>query len=204
MAEHCVDLLQQHRIGRLLDAGGGDGYLPAYLHRRMASDAAAIDATVLDHDHRVLAQVPAPMRTVCGRLEDLDASTGQFGTILLRQVLHYVVCPDTALRTLGRRLESGGVLYVGQMVAPDPASADWLGNWANWISTTRLRVWTPDSLFDIFSTSGLLTERAKLVPYWQRLASAAGASPPRSPVLGQDSPGFGRIHWLHATLRIRS
>jgi SAM-dependent methyltransferase len=190
VAEQCVRLLRGHRLGRLLDAGGGEGQLAAHVTDRAHADqVAGLEATVLDRDPAALAQVPRHLHTVCGRIEDIDCAGPAYRTILVRQVLHYLDAPDAALRLMSERLDAGGLIYIGQMVALDPGSAEWLGTRANWRSCARQRVWTSEALLDTVAAAGLSPRRMVLVPYWQELASSRA----RRQAL---------VHWLHAVLRL--
>ena len=204
VAEACAQLLLDHRLGRLLDAGGGAGILTGYLMRSRALDS----ATVLDARESVLAEVPEPIMTRHGLVEDLDGADGEFSTILLRQVLHYVRSPETALRRLSHRLRPGGALYVGQIVAPGHDSAHWLGHSANWVSTTRHRVWTADQLLVAFAQAGLRVRRVTVMPHWQVLDEGARhhlgslTDQARGTMPVQDRPGIVccRLLWVHALL----
>ncbi|MCI0689956.1 MAG: class I SAM-dependent methyltransferase, partial [Sporichthyaceae bacterium] len=166
VAEACAALLLSHRLGTLLDAGGGAGYLTSYLLRSRVVDA----ATVLDCNESVLAQVTPPIQTRHGRLEELDAADGQYSTILLRQVLHYVDSPEQALRRVRQCLLPDGVIYVGQIVAPDTSSASWLAASANWVSPTRRRVWTVNQMLTTFTAADLCLAQATVLSHWQPLA----------------------------------
>jgi ubiquinone/menaquinone biosynthesis C-methylase UbiE len=205
VAEACARLLLDHPLGRLLDAGGGEGMVTTYLMRSRKVD----EAVVLDQNRGLLDQVPPPCHTKVGRIEDLGRSDGEFDTILLRQVLHYVASPEKALRTLRGRLRPGGAIYVGQMVAPNVNAATWLGTAANWVSAKRHRVWTVDQLLTRFASGGLSVEQASVVPHWQVLDDQArehresmpGAVKVALPVEDAPDGPYCRIFWLHALLR---
>jgi len=92
VADECATLLHGRALGRLLDAGGGTGTLTRHLLGRYEVD----DAVVLDLSPQVPPTDDVLVRQ--GRIEDLGAADGQFGTILLRQVLHYVHSPVAVLR----------------------------------------------------------------------------------------------------------
>jgi SAM-dependent methyltransferase len=204
VAEVCAGLLRDHRLGRLLDAGGGTGLLTAYLLRGREVDS----ATVLDARASVLADVPAPILTRHSHLEELDDTDGEFGTILLRQVLHYVPSPDVALRRLRHRLAPEGALYVGQIVAPDQDCARWLGRAASWISPTRHRVWTADRLFATFERAGLALRGVATRPHWQaldrcdprQLENPRWRAPAAMPVQVRRGTVCCRLFWVHALL----
>lgn len=204
VAEACAQLLLDHRLGRLLDAGGGAGILTGYLMNSRVVDA----ATVLDRHESVLAEVPAPIKTKHGRVEDLGDSDGEYTTILLRQVLHYVESPEMALRRLRNRLRPDGALYVGQIVAPDRVSARWLGQIANWVSPTRHRVWTADQLLVAFSQAGLGVRRATVAPHWQvidkrargHVESLSDRVRTTMPVEDRRGSVACRLYWVHALL----
>jgi len=202
-AEMCAQLLTGHPLGQILDAGGGEGFVTAYLMGSRAVET----ATVVDQSDHLLAQVPPPIRTKRGRLEDLGPEDGEFSTILVRQVLHYVESPETVLGRLRDRLQPAGAIYVGQLVAPDPASARWLGGAASWVSDTRRRVWTMDQLLATFARAGLRLERAAVVPQWQVLNRSAPPQPEHDEVrrllrlTERDGTVCCRIFWLHALLR---
>lgn len=205
VAQACADLLSEHRLGRLLDAGGGAGLLTRYLLNRLPTASSAL---VLDAGAGVLADVPDPIMTRHGRLEDLTGADGEFDTILLRQVSHYLPAPEAALRLLAGRLRAGGVLYVGQIVAPDRDSAQWLGEAAHWISASRCRVWTADQLLVAFAQAGLELRRATLVPHWQPLdddardqvGSLPAAIARTMPMRDHQATLYCRLYWLHALL----
>lgn len=171
VADACAQLLTHHPLGRLLDAGGGEGFVTRYLMSYRAVET----AVVVDQCDDILSQVPEPIQTKRGRLEDLGHDDGEFSTILVRQVLHYIQSPETVLGRLRRLLGPGGVIYVGQLVAPGPASARWLGDAAHWVSPTRHRVWTANQLVATFTQAGLRLEQAVMVPHWQALDEAAKA-----------------------------
>jgi SAM-dependent methyltransferase len=198
VAEECSRLLGDHRLGRVLDAGGGSGVLTGYLLRHREAD----DACVLDTDPGPLAEVVPPMTAKHGRIEDLTAADGPFDTILLRQVLQYVDEPVATLRRVADRLADGGIVYVGQLVTPDPESARWLAQRARWVSPTRRRVWTVDHLLVTLGQAGLHLNRATLVPHWQPLTVHTGASAVRGTMPVRATLGVvqGRVSWLHATL----
>jgi SAM-dependent methyltransferase len=204
VAEACARLLFDHRLGRLLDAGGGAGILTGYLMRRRVIDS----ATVLDPRASVLAEVPPSIVTRQGLLEELDDADGEYSTILLRQVLHYVPSPETALRRLRDRLRPDGALYVGQIVAPDLDCARWLGHGANWVSSTRHRVWTADQLLDVFARAELRVRRVAMVAHWQALDDGAHqhrgslSDHIRRTIQVEDRRGTVccRLSWVHALL----
>ena len=208
VAESCAQMLLEHRLGRLLDAGGGEGFVTAYLMRNRVVD----EAVVFDRDETLLAEVPPPIQTKRGRLEHLDSSDGEFSTILIRQVLHYLDMPVATLRRVGGRLRPGGAIYVGQMVAPNPRAARWLGAAAGWVSPTRRRVWTVNQLLTTFATAGLVLEKAAVVPQRLPLAdrvrtSCVPACAPHDEIHSvlrvEDRRGTVtcRVYWLHALLR---
>jgi hypothetical protein len=196
-------MLRDQHLGRLLDAGGGEGFLSSYLMNRRPVD----EAVVYDHDPCVLAGVPAPITTVCGRLEELDGSHGSFSTILLRQVLHYFATPQPVLRRIAQRLLPHGQLYVGQIIATDEPAAHWLGENAFWISPPRQRVWTIDDLLTTFSGAKLTMERAVVVPHWQRLHNVVYVEDSNrflriaSADAGEERGVFARVLFVHALLR---
>jgi SAM-dependent methyltransferase len=224
VAEACAQMLVGHHLGRVLDAGGGEGFVTAYLMRHRVVD----EAIVFDPDETLLAEVPAPIQTRRGRLEDLDSSHGEFSTLLSRQVLHYLDEPAAILRRAGGRLRPGGAIYVGQMVAPDPHTADWLGRVAGWASPTRHRVWTADQLLTTFTRAGLSLQRAAVMPQRVTLADLASASDPagdpalyltgdpasdeplektiqtKLSVRGRRGTLSCQVYWLHALLRVSS
>lgn len=204
VAQACAQLLRQHRLGRLLDAGGGAGLLTGYLMSSRVVDA----ALVLDAREAPLALVPAPAMTKHGRLEELSDVDGEFSTILLRQVLHYVESPERALRLLRDRLRPAGALYVGQIVAPDQNSARWLGRMANWVSPARHRVWTAEKLLVAFTQAGLRVRRATVAPHWQTLddrarpevGSLSAWDRRTMPVQLHQGTVCCRLYWVHALL----
>jgi SAM-dependent methyltransferase len=217
VAQGCVRLLSGRPLGRLLDAGGGAGLLTAYLLRTRVADT----ALVLDRDPVALAAVPPDIATRHGTIEDLTEADGRFSTILLRQVLHYSPEPDVTLRRLRDRLDPHGVLYVGQIVAPDPESAHWLGTAANWVSAKRSRVWTVDQMLGAFAAGGLRLKRATLLSRWQALddqarghrfdrpdsagtrpAAADAPAPVRAAMAIEERHGtmYARVCWFHALL----
>jgi SAM-dependent methyltransferase len=201
VAEACAQLLIGHRIGRLLDAGGGNGSLTTYLMRHRVVDA----ATVLDLSDGALAKVPPPIMTKRGRVEDLDTSDGEFATILMRQVLHYIGSPVAALECLRGRLLPGGVIYVGQIVAPDADAARWLGDAARWVSPSRHRVWTVDQLLVTFANARLRLDKATVLSHWQALDLRNGAritdhARRCMPVRRSNGAICCRVFWLHALL----
>jgi hypothetical protein len=145
----------------------------------------------------VLARVPPP--------EDLDTSDGEFETILMRQVLHYVGSPVVALRRLCGRLLPGGAMYVGQMVAPDADTARWLADAARWVSPSRYRVWTVDQLLVTFANAGLRLDKATVLSHWQPLSLRHGVrltdhARRSMPVRRRHDAICCRVFWLHALL----
>jgi SAM-dependent methyltransferase len=208
VAEQCAQLLRGRRLGRLLDAGGGEGFLTAYLLDRAADEIAGLDthgldAIVLDEDEQLLSEVPPPIRTRRGRMEELGSVDGEFTTILLRQVLHYVRSPRVALRALVRRLRPDGALYVGQIVVADLDAAVWLAKSANWVSVTRRRVWTIDGLLKALVATGMCLEQVNLRSHWQELGRpslARPAGPANLPLTTSEGTWMCQVHWLHALL----
>lgn len=207
VAEHCARLLRGRRLGRLLDAGGGEGFLASYLMKRVTDlgsglDATGFDAVVIDKDERLLSEVPQPIRTRRGAVEELDSVDGEFTTILLRQVLHYVRSPETALRVLSRRLRPDGALYIGQIVVADAGAADWLAHAAKWVSVARRRVWTIDHLLQTLVETGMCLEQVNLLSHWQELGTQKLILPGvRSlPLVNSEGTWICRVHWLHALL----
>ena len=206
VAQECARLLEQHRLGRLLDAGGGNGVLTSYLLRDRAQDVD--DATVLDASREALAGVPPDIRAQRGRIEDLTDADGPFGTVLMRQVLHYVRSPVATLRGVRGRVGAGGALYVGQLVAPDAAAARWLADKAQWVSDSRLRVWTIDRLLATLGRAGMYVSRGTLTPHWQSIDARIAPSLVRPgthvrgtmPVHRAGTAVHCRVLWLHALL----
>lgn len=205
IADVCAQMLADHPLGRLLDAGGGEGFVTAYLMRSRVID----EATVLDQSATVLTSVAPPIVAKCGRLEDIDDSTGDFATILVRQVLHYVKSPVRVLRRLGEHLSANGVIYVGQIVTAEASSARWLGAAAHWTSPPRRRVWTVDSLLTTFALAGLRPEHLVVIPHWQVLDLATGLDNAvydhgahyLFPTRRRDGRVFCQVLFLHAILR---
>ena len=201
IADECVTLLAGRRLGRLLDAGGGTGTLTGHVLRRCGSDS----ATVLDADPQVPRSMPGVLARR-GRIEDLRAADGEFETILIRQVLHYVRSPVGVLRRLRGRLSDGGAVYIGQLVAPDPVSARWLGGAAGWVTPARQRVWTVGRLLAAMAHAGLAPDRCALTPHWQVLdpdARRDGLTQGMNrrglmPVRSVDGVVCCRVFWVHA------
>ncbi|MBV1855166.1 class I SAM-dependent methyltransferase [Catellatospora sp. NEAU-YM18] len=191
-------------MGKLLDAGGGSGALAAYVRRHLDPES----ITVVDVDAAALAETPAGMHTRLSRIEDLSDADGRFDTILARQVLHYVASAVDALTLLRKLLLPGGVIYVGQIVAPDQSAARWLAERASWASPTRHSVFTTDALLSLFAHAGLGLERAVIAPHWQRLkptAQAIGATTHAGDngamaMHAEDDVIHVRVLWLHCLL----
>ncbi|MEV6349781.1 methyltransferase domain-containing protein [Actinoplanes sp. NPDC051851] len=218
VAAAAVQLLTDRDLGSLLDAGGGTGFLADYVVGRLG----AARTVVLDESLGMLSHVPPGLVRVAKAIEALDASDGMFDTILLRQVLHYVEDPADVLRVLSGRLAASGVMYVGQIVAPDPVAADWLQSVARAMSPNRRRVWTPVSLLSLISRSGLSLTRGSIVPHVDALSSWVSRSAqqvdPREweRLLGTLTPelcsamdiqhrGAGlqyRLYWMHCLVTV--
>lgn len=162
VAEECLKLLEGHEVGRVLDAAGGTGRLSAFLmeHRE------ASEVVVLDESSKMLAKAPTSSTKWLGRLEDINIQHPDetFDTILLRQALHYVNDPVAVVRLLASHLREDGIIYVGQLIAPSSAAANWLSGIATKISPKRRRVYTLESLIDGMIDAGQSFLRAALIP----------------------------------------
>lgn len=141
IADGAISLLREAPLGDVLDAGGGTGALAAAIADALEHRS----VLVMDASEAMLRQVPNTFATRHSRIEDLK-EIDEFDTILLRQVLHYTQRPEQLMSTLRAALRSAGRLYVGQVVAPNAASAEWVANIGSRISPNRRRVWTVDSL----------------------------------------------------------
>ena len=202
VAQKCIELLAGHQIGRLLDAGGGRGLLAARLGRTYRNCC----ITVLDPDGSALAAVPQQYDTKRCRIEDLGLADGFYSTILLRQVLHYVAEPIGVLTTLLNRLAATGVMYVGQIVAPDAECGRWLGRHAEFVSAERRRIWTADELTGALVCAGLVARRVIVSPHWQPLERVRGRAPHADrplhamPVIRVNDTDVCRVFWFHAVV----
>lgn len=134
VTDHALELLGKNPIGDLLDAGGGTGALAA----RVIATLGCRSSVVVDASPDMLAEVPTDIGRVEATLETfLETARPEYDTITVRQVLHYLEQPWCVLRRLTRLLRPGGHLYVGQVVAPDEAAAEWLQGQASLLSPAR-------------------------------------------------------------------
>lgn len=161
VAAAAASVISRARAHRMLDAGGGTGALSYWLRSQMRVDS----TTVVDCSAAMLKQVDPNVETLCCLLEDLPESLGTFDVVLLRQVLHYLEDPPSTLRLLGSLLEAGGVLYLGQIVSPTPAAADWFRSTFSWMGTSRRHAWCVGSLSAGVEQCGYRIERLLVSPF---------------------------------------
>lgn len=157
---HAIDLLlaENKNLGNILDAGGGTGVLAnavahALPHRGI---------TVIDISPSMLAKLPSHFNKAECAIESVERLNSCFDTILCRQVLHYVDDPSCVIDALTKVLERDGILYIGQIVAPDSESAEWLQNIAGRISPSRKRVWQVSELLSLVLGKSLKLNNASI------------------------------------------
>jgi ubiquinone/menaquinone biosynthesis C-methylase UbiE len=167
IASHAIELLKNHQIGDLLDAGGGTGALSRFITKSFDFTS----ALVVDPSGEMLTRVPSHIQTNRASIEDFDPLNRQFDTILLRQVLHYTDTPREVLEKLKTILRKNGRLYIGQIVAPDNSSSQLLNSIGQQLSPNRKRVWTLEGLLTFALSGGLQLVEARLHSFRDDLRS---------------------------------
>ncbi len=156
-------------LGRLLDAGGGTGYLSWFLSSKLPSDS----ITILDASSNMLLQAKERLpyaRTVCDSLESFCLSSSEkYDTVLARQILHYVDDVDLALSCLRKMLKKEGVIYIGQFVVQDSASDDWHMALIQRISKSRKRSFVQAELIRQCEKSGFKVLNSCCTDYEENL-----------------------------------
>jgi SAM-dependent methyltransferase len=127
-------------------------------------------------------QRPQWIETRQTTIEDFDAGDTQFDVVLMRQVLHYIQDPSSAVSKLRRILHRNGCVYIGQIVAPSPEARKWLSNLGDLLSTQRKRVWLAEDIWHLMSREGFRLSSARihlfdddLVSWSQRATNAITA-----------------------------
>lgn len=147
VADGALSLLGGHELGDVADIGGGTGAL-AYslaLKRRVSS------LTVVDPSTKMLSRVPRGIAIRRADLKELSLEGSNFDTVLMRQVLHYMEDPANELRRLTWILRPRGRLYLGQIVAPGDAAADWMLSVSQALSTARRHLWSEQAFNQLLS-----------------------------------------------------
>lgn len=158
----------QRDIGKLLDAGGGTGYLSWYLYQHLGKKFETI--TIVDISRNMLdeAEVKSnyPVRTHNSSIETFCRTTTlEFDTILIRQVLHYVDDVDMVINLLKDILSDSGNLYVGQILVDDREIRDWHDELMKEISKNRRRTFIYDEFISQFEKNGFEVVEVKLIDY---------------------------------------
>lgn len=139
------------QTGRLLDVGGGSG------HRTLFFQQAGFDCIVLDFDERALqvARHQFGLRTLCGRLEDMELPPGSFDVITFYTVIEHLPDPQVTLRHAYRLLRPGGWV-VAMVPVITRGQARWLG--ARWSQVTEaprhVGLPTPEGMKRLFVACG--------------------------------------------------
>lgn len=129
----------RNSLGRVLDAGGGTGYLPYFLSQRLP----VTSITIVDASMNMLkkAKERLPQASLlCQNIETFCRDSDEhFDTILARQIFHYVDDVDVVISLLQDRLEKDGLLYVGQFVVGGREADQWHERFIQKISRNRKR-----------------------------------------------------------------
>ncbi|GAA1165016.1 hypothetical protein GCM10009606_48190 [Nocardioides aquiterrae] len=101
----------------------------------------------------MLARVPRGCRTI---LADWVSAEGghEFDTVLMRQFLHYTSAPEVALLHALEFMCDDALMYIGQLVAPSQASADWVHAIGTYLDPGRSTVFTERGLRDAVHGAG--------------------------------------------------
>lgn len=161
-----------HRIGRLLDVGGGTGATAAYLKSQgLASQVGVVDQVAsadatdgIDFHHS-------------GDLEDLDfldsvlAAEGPFDTILCLDILEHLVDPWGVVAHLHRALAPGGHIIASIPNVRHYRVSGGLffgGRWdladAGILDRTHLRFFVKETAVELMTSSGLTLELVDTPP----------------------------------------
>lgn len=161
----------RNTLGDLLDAGGGTGFLPYYLSRRMSASS----ITIIDSSENMLqkAKERLPQAIIINKSIEryCSQSVQKFDTILARQIFHYVEDVDKIILLLKEKLRIGGLLYVGQFVVPDKESDNWHDEFIKKISPNRKRSFIFKNFTDLFLQQGLKIVECKTTDYEENIQS---------------------------------
>lgn len=141
-------------LGDILDAGGGTGYLPYYLIKKMP----ATSVTIVDSSINMLQKARERLPEAVILNETIEAycsaKNKKFDTILARQIFHYVDDVSLIIMLLKDKLKNDGILYVGQFVVPDNQTSIWNDLLMKGISSNRKRSLVINDFIDLFIKNG--------------------------------------------------
>lgn len=165
----CKFLSRRSSLGRVLDAGGGTGYLPYFLGQRLP----ATSITIVDASMSMLekAKERLPQATLVNQNIEMfcQDSSEQFDTILARQIFHYVDDVDMVISLLRNQLKEDGLLYVGQFVVRGREADRWHERLIQKISKNRKRSFVLKDFLALFQKQSFQVLEVETMNYVENI-----------------------------------
>lgn len=159
----------RNSLGRVLDAGGGTGYLAYSLSQRLP----ATSITIVDASMNMLKKAKERLpqaNLLCQNIEAFCRDSDEhFNTILARQIFHYVDDVDVVISLLQDKLEEDGLLYVGQFVVGGREADQWHERFIQKISTNRKRSFLFEDFLSLFQKHNLHIRKVETMNYEENI-----------------------------------